>query len=174
MTASSKTFDHRSHAQHRWQRFWSHDSKGYAGFSVIAGGLHLAKTISSHKKTTAGVAFLAKRLTMALPTLTVYPLVLGITGAELLVWGTSYFSAKKDESASRVTRDAKLAPAVFAVYGTALNTVYPFAGPFRRVRAWARPVKWGALGLVLNAALSKITAASSQDKDSALQRVEKQ
>uniref|UniRef100_M4BXG2 Uncharacterized protein n=1 Tax=Hyaloperonospora arabidopsidis (strain Emoy2) TaxID=559515 RepID=M4BXG2_HYAAE len=169
MTASSKNFDHKAHAQHRWQRFWDHDSKGYAGFSFMAGGLQLAKVITSHKK--AGITFLAKRATAALPALVGYPLVIGIAGAELLVWGSSYFNASKNEGTSRITRDAKLAPAAFAVYGTTLNVVYPLAGHFRRVRSWFRPVKWGALGLVLNHAISKVSAIS-QDKEPIQHKVE--
>ncbi|POM60128.1 hypothetical protein PHPALM_31057, partial [Phytophthora palmivora] len=140
----SKVFDHAAHAQHRWRRFLNHDSKNYAGFSVMAGRLQFAKVVSSHKRA-KGIAYLTKKTAEKLPKLMVYPLVLGVTGAELLVWGTSYFNDGKDNDTSKVARDAKLAPAAFAVYGTTLNSVYPLVGRWRRVRGWLRPIKWGAI-----------------------------
>ncbi|KAG7380451.1 hypothetical protein PHYPSEUDO_007225 [Phytophthora pseudosyringae] len=155
-----KAFDHAAHAQHRWRRFLSHDSKSYAGFSVMAGGLQFAKVVSSHKRA-KGIAYLAKKTAEKLPKVMVYPLVLGVTGAELLVWGSSYVS---DDGA----RNAKLAPAAFAVYGVTLNSVYPLVGRWRRVRGWLRPVKWGAVGLGLDYAFTTLTAGQTQTQTPAL------
>ncbi|EEY55704.1 protein kinase [Phytophthora infestans T30-4] len=171
----SKVFDHAAHAQHRWQRFVNRDSKHYAGFSVMAGGLQFAKAASSHKRA-KGIAYLTKRTAEKLPKLMVYPLVLGVTGAELLVWGTSYLNDGKDEETSKVARDAKLAPAAFAVYGTTLNSVYPLVGRWRRVRGWLRPIKWGAIGLGIDYAVAKLTAEreKTQTQTPALVEVEKE
>ncbi|KAF4036960.1 hypothetical protein GN244_ATG10942 [Phytophthora infestans] len=171
----SKVFDHAAHAQHRWQRFVNRDFKHYAGFSVMAGGLQFAKAASSHKRA-KGIAYLTKRTAEKLPKLMVYPLVLGVTGAELLVWGTSYLNDGKDEETSKVARDAKLAPAAFAVYGTTLNSVYPLVGRWRRVRGWLRPIKWGAIGLGIDYAVAKLTAEreKTQTQTPALVEVEKE
>ncbi|GMF24724.1 unnamed protein product [Phytophthora lilii] len=169
----NKTFDHAAHAQHRWRRFLNHDSKNYAGFSVMAGGLQFAKVVSSHKRA-KGIAYLTKKTAEKLPKLMVYPLVLGVTGAELLVWGTSYFNDGKDENTSQVARDAKLAPAAFAVYGTTLNSVYPLVGRWRRVRGYFRPIKWGAVGLAIDYAMTKVMAGQSKTQTPALLGPEKE
>ncbi|EGZ13794.1 hypothetical protein PHYSODRAFT_562305 [Phytophthora sojae] len=159
--SAAKAFDHAAHAQHRWRRFLNHDSKNYAGFSVMAGGLQFAKAVSSHKRA-KGIAYLTKKTAEKLPKTMVYPLVLGVTGAELLIWGASYLNDGKDDNSSQVARDAKLAPMAFAVYGTTLNSVYPLVGRWRRVRTWFRPVKWGAVGLAIDYAVTKISAAGSK------------
>lgn len=169
----TKVFDHAAHAQHRWRRFLNHDSQSYAGFSVMAGGLQFAKAVSSHKRA-KGIAYLTKRTAEKLPKLMVYPLVLGVTGAELLVWGTSYFNDGKDDETSQAVRNAKLAPAAFAVYGTTLNSVYPLAGRWRRVRGWIRPLKWGAVGLALDYGFTKLTAGQSKTQTPALLEVDKE
>jgi hypothetical protein len=170
--APSKTFDHAAHAQHRWRRFLNHDSKEYAGFSVMAGGLQFAKVVSSHKRA-KGIAYLTKKTAEKLPKLMVYPLVLGVTGAELLVWGASYMNDGKDDNASQVTRNATLAPAAFAVYGTTLNSVYPLVGRWRRVRGWLRPIKWGLVGVAVDYAFTKIMAGQSKTQTPALLEAEK-
>ncbi|KAH7471003.1 hypothetical protein PRIC1_003190 [Phytophthora ramorum] len=163
----SKTFDHAAHAQHRWRRFLNHDSKHYAGFSVMAGGLQFARVVSSHKRA-KGIAYLTKRTAEKLPKLMVYPLVLGVTGAELLVWGASYLNDGKDDNTSQVARDAKLAPAAFAIYGTTLNSVYPLVGRWRRVRGFFRPIKWGLAGLGIDYAATKLMTDQSKTQTPAL------
>ncbi|KAE8903464.1 hypothetical protein PF005_g15108 [Phytophthora fragariae] len=164
---SAKVFDHAAHAQHRWRRFMNHDSKNYAGFSVMAGGLQFAKAVSSHKRA-KGIAYLTKKTAERLPKTMVYPLVLGVTGAELWLWGASYLNDGKDDSTSQVSRDARLAPAAFAVYGTTLNSVYPLVGRWRRVRTWLRPIKWGAVGLAIDYAVSKISESGAKTQTPAL------
>lgn len=155
-----KAFDHARHARHRWKNFVDHDSKNYVGFSTMAGGLQFAKVVSSHKRA-KGLAYVAKKTAEKLPKLMIYPLVLGVTGAELLVWGASYANDGEDADTSQVVRDAKLAPAAFAVYGTTLNQVYPYVGRWRRVRSFFRPVKWGLVGLAIDYAVTKAMATGS-------------
>ncbi|CAH0481572.1 unnamed protein product [Peronospora belbahrii] len=95
-----------------------------------------------------------------------YPLVLGVPGAELLAWGASYLNHGKDNNSSKVARNATLVPAVFTVFGKTLNTVHPLVGRLRRLRGWFRPVKWGAIGLVLdNVVLRKLITARSEPDD---------
>ncbi|CAI5734616.1 unnamed protein product [Peronospora destructor] len=155
--STSKAFDHAGHAQHRWRRFINHDSKGYASFSIMATGLRFVKVVALNKRTKRGIAYVTKRTVTKLPKLMVYPLVLGATGAELLAWGASYLNHDKDDKINKVTRNATLVPAAFAVYGTTLNSVYPLVGPLRRVHGWLRPIKWGLVGLVVDNVVTKIS-----------------
>ncbi|CAI5706365.1 unnamed protein product [Peronospora effusa] len=158
----SKPFDHASHAQHRWRRFLTHDSKGYASFSIMAIGFRFVKVVALNKRTKKGIAYFTKRTVKKLPKLMVYPLVLGATGAELLTWGASYLNHDKDDKTSKVARNAKLAPAAFAVYGATLNSVYPLVGRLRRVRGWLRPIKWGFVGLVVDNVVTKVSTTRSK------------
>ncbi|RLN55662.1 hypothetical protein BBJ28_00008978 [Nothophytophthora sp. Chile5] len=114
------------HAQHRWRHFVDRDSKTYMGLSAMTGGLQFAKVVGAGHRA-KGIAYVAKRSAEKLPKLLIYPLVLGVTGVELFVYGASYFedNNKDGESQSVVARDASLAPAAFAVYGATLNQVYP-------------------------------------------------
>ncbi|RLN94765.1 hypothetical protein BBJ28_00005283 [Nothophytophthora sp. Chile5] len=148
------------HAQHRWRHFVDHDSKTYMGLSAMTGGLQFAKVVGAGHRA-KGIAYVAKRSAEKLPKLLIYPLVLGVTGVELFVYGASYFedSSKDSESQSVVARDVSLAPAAFAVYGGTLNQVYPLVGRWRRIRGWLRPLKWGAVGVALDMAITRGLAA---------------
>ncbi|KAF4319939.1 hypothetical protein BBO99_00005741 [Phytophthora kernoviae] len=160
-----KVFNHANHARHRWKNFMDHDSKNYMGLSTMAGGVQLAKAMGGRKRS-KGIAYVIKKTAEKLPRLMVYPLVLGVTGVELFVWGASYFGDDEtDENISRVTRNAKLAPAAFAFYGVTLNQVYPYDGRWRRVRGFLRPVKWGAVGLAIDYVITNgLTARSEAQK----------
>ncbi|CEG44018.1 uncharacterized protein PHALS_14291 [Plasmopara halstedii] len=161
--ASNKPFDHTAHAEHRWRRLMNVDLSHYLGFSFVAGGLHIAKSMALRHRS-KGMAFLRKKAFEKLPKLMIFPLIVGIPGAELLLWGASYINNNKGKDTSEAARDTRLVPAAFVLYGTALNSVHPLDGRLRRLRTWIRPFKWGVVGWGIDGAISKYRATSSKLK----------